>query len=88
MLTADEHTLIDNLATIWNQFGVVVADGPSRTADLAEIAVHIHALQALVLSQSAARAHPDRYRLLGDGLGQLDHHHGRGEPLHVHETAS
>jgi hypothetical protein len=33
--------------------------------DLEEVVLHIHALQHMILAQAAARAYPDRYRLLG-----------------------
>lgn len=44
----------------------ITGDGPARGADLAELAVHLHAIENTVLAQAAARAYPDRYRLLGE----------------------
>ena len=66
LLTEDEHQAVSLLADLWNVLCKVVGNGPSRRADMAEIAQHIHVLQSGVLSQAAARAYPDRYRLLGD----------------------
>ena len=43
----------------------VIGNGPSREGDLSEMCAMIHGLQRAVLKQAAARAYPDRYRLLG-----------------------
>lgn len=51
---------------LWNKLCKVVGDGPTRKADLGELVIHIHAIQQAVMSQAAARAHPDQFRLLGD----------------------
>lgn len=69
-LTETEHTVLELLAEAWNLLvSEVVADGPSRDGDLAEIAADVHRLQARVMSQAAGRAHPDLYRMLGGELG-------------------
>lgn len=65
LLTADEHDALKLTGALWNLVGRIVADGRSRPADLAEISIHIHNLQHAILAQAAARAYPDRYRLLG-----------------------
>ncbi len=44
----------------------VVADGPTRDDDLAQLRGHIHGIQHAIMSQAAARAYPAEFRLLGD----------------------
>jgi len=66
-LTDDEHHAIELTTALWNQLSAIVGQGPTRAPDLAELAIHIHAIQTTVLAQAAARTHPDRYRLLGEG---------------------
>lgn len=69
LLTPDEHRAVELTAELWNALSAVVGDGPTRGRDLQELAAHIHAIQQAVLSHAAARAYPDRYRLLGDIVG-------------------
>lgn len=64
-LTVDEHRFMDLTADLANLLGGIVGHDHSRAGDLNEAVAHIHALQAMVLAQAAARAYPDRYRLLG-----------------------
>lgn len=68
MLTADELALVDMLGKCSNLFGKVVGSGRTRSADLTEVVHHIHVLQQAVLSQAAARAYPDQFRLLGEAF--------------------
>lgn len=68
MLTENEHRVLSLLGEVANGLAVVVGKGPTRGADLAELYGHVHALQQAVMSQGAARAYPDRYRLLGEAL--------------------
>lgn len=65
MLTYEEKALIESLSYAYNYFSEIVADGPSRTDDMREVAFHIHALQNMVLAQAAAREYPSEYRLMG-----------------------
>lgn len=51
----------------------VVAHGPAREADLAELAAAIHVIQRMIMGQAAARAYPGRYRLLGDVVPAAEH---------------
>ncbi len=44
----------------------VIGRGPTRQADVNEFVGHIHVIQQAILAQSAGRAHPDRFRLLGE----------------------
>jgi hypothetical protein len=45
--------------------GHVVADGPTKDSDLAEVRAAAHLIQRTVLAQAAARAYPQEFRLLG-----------------------
>lgn len=67
MLTDAEHRALALTEDLYEALTSVVSRGPGRAADLASLATHVHAIQALVMAQAAARAYPDRYRLLGDG---------------------
>jgi hypothetical protein len=44
----------------------IVANGPTRTEDLAELTAAIHVIQRTVMAQAAARAYPGEFRLLGE----------------------
>lgn len=46
-----------------NVFG---SNTEARRADMPELAMHIHDLQRMVMSQAACRAFPHKYRLLGE----------------------
>jgi uncharacterized Zn finger protein (UPF0148 family) len=65
LLTPVEHGAIDMAGELMGLLSDIAADGPARAGDLAEVASHIHGIQRAVLKQAAARAYPDRYRLLG-----------------------
>jgi hypothetical protein len=66
LLTDAEHRVMGLTAEVWNTLvREVVGNGPARDGDLAELATDIHRIQERVLAQAAARAYPDRYRLLG-----------------------
>lgn len=67
LLTAEEHQAMDLTCQLMNLMsGTIIGLGPSRSGDVIETAQHIHALQNMVLAQAAARAYPERYRLMGD----------------------
>jgi len=68
MLTEQEHMLMGKLAEIMIEFEKMAGDTHNRPHDLHEVALHIHALQHTVLAQSAARAYPALYRLLGEAF--------------------
>lgn len=70
-LTNEEHALVKALADVWQRFNVMVGHTRTRESDLGEIAVHVHALQNVVLAQAAARAYPERYRLAGGVIEAL-----------------
>lgn len=72
LLTPAEHQAMRTTVDLYHQLARVVADGPSRPGDMAEVVHHIHGLQRMILAQAAARAYPDQYRLLGaDSPGPL-----------------
>jgi hypothetical protein len=74
LLTEAEHKAMDLTAQLWNLLcSDVVPEGRSRTKDLHELVAHIHAIQHTVMSQAAARAYPERYRLLGGVVEETDH---------------
>lgn len=64
-LTDDEMRVIDLAAEIANLMKTVIGDGTSRSGDLNEATIHIHGIQNMVMSQAAARDHPNKFRLLG-----------------------
>ena len=73
ILTDDEQQAVRMAGDLWNHLvRHVVADGRTRDADLGELCAHIHAIQHAVMSQAAARAYPDTYRLLGGSLAEAD----------------
>lgn len=76
LMTDEEHRAMELSATLWNYINrhVVIA-GHTRDSDLREIMFHIHGIQRALLGQAAARAYPDKYRLLG---GQIA---GEGEEM-------
>jgi hypothetical protein len=66
MLTDAEHKAMDLVAELTRAIAGVIGDGGYQAAnDMREVVLHVHAIQNMILSQSAARAYPDRYRLLG-----------------------
>jgi len=46
----------------------IIGDGPQAANDWAEAAIHIHNIQHTIMSQAAARAYPQEFRLLGQTL--------------------
>lgn len=70
-LTEDEQHAMDLTGQLGNLLSdKVIGHGPTREGDLREMALHVHTLQNFIMAQSAARAHPDKYRLLGETVGQ------------------
>jgi hypothetical protein len=72
LLTPQEHELLAVLGGVWTELCSMTDHGPSRSRDLEEMAHHLHVLQRYVLSQAAARAHPELYRRLGATLSTGD----------------
>lgn len=46
----------------------VIGRGPTREQDVSEFVDKVHQIQSLIMAQAAGRAHPDRFRLLGETL--------------------
>lgn len=69
MLTPAELEAMSAIAAVVGHFATIVGQGPTRDADMREVVNHIHALQAMVMSQAACRAYPTEYRLLGESMG-------------------
>lgn len=76
LLTADEHKAMEISADLANIMGKIIWAGcdPDNNQgqaehDVNEMAQQIHAIQRSILSQAAARAYPDKYRLLGGLIG-------------------
>lgn len=65
LLTEDEHRAIALAGELMNLLRSIVGDGPHALAELAELVPPVHVIQRAVMKQAAARAYPDRYRLLG-----------------------
>lgn len=70
VLTDAEHAAVKALGDVWHDLCHIIGSGPTRAHDLAEVIVHIHALQHFVMAQAAARAYPSRYRLAGDTVSR------------------
>jgi hypothetical protein len=76
-----EHAIAGKVADLAADFIALVGDTETAGADFDEILPHLHALQQTVMAQAAARAHPTRYRALGDpSFGLMDD--DDGEALH------
>lgn len=65
LLTEAELACLETTGKLANQLGGVIGQGPSAPGDLAEAVAHLHAIQRAVMAQAAARAYPERFRLLG-----------------------
>jgi hypothetical protein len=67
LLTPDEHeavTMAGDLFTLITD--MIIGIGPSRDGDIMELAIHVHAIQNMILAQAAARRYSDSYRRLGE----------------------
>lgn len=64
-LTRTEHELLGKLTDVMRYFVLIAGDNEATMdSDLREVASHVHALQNMVLAQSAAREYPS-YRPIG-----------------------
>lgn len=68
LLIGREHEMIWQLGQVFRDFRYILHSGANRERDLEEAAFHIHALQHMVMAQAAARAYPEKDRLLGDSM--------------------
>lgn len=67
-LTDDEQAALELTGELYSLLCRIAGNAGTRAGDLSEVALHIHALQNLVLAQVAGRAYPGRFRLLGGSL--------------------
>jgi transcriptional regulator with XRE-family HTH domain len=73
LLTDAEHRAMELTCELYNLLcRQVIGDAESRSGDVRELVGHVHAVQHMILSQAAARAYPDRYRLLGETLKETN----------------
>lgn len=74
LLFPEEHRAIELLGEVAGIFEKVTGRSNSRSSDLTEVTIHIHALQNMLLAQAGARAYPKLYRKLGttNGNGRSD----------------
>lgn len=69
LLSEYEHEAMDLTARLANLLAQdIVGFEETRAHDLNELVGHIHVVQKAIMGQAAARAYPDRYRLLGRTL--------------------
>lgn len=67
LLTVHEMRAIELTAELSKLvIGQVIGQQDARAADVAEFVGHIHVIQRMIMSQAAARAYPDKLRLLGN----------------------
>lgn len=64
-LTELEFHALDLTAQLARAMAEITGNGSTRADDLREADSHVHAIQHMIMAQAAARAYPDRFRLLG-----------------------
>jgi hypothetical protein len=73
LLTEAEHKAVADAGRLYTFIATeVIADGPTRDEDLAELTAAIHVVQRMVMGNAAARAYPAKYRLLGQVIAPVD----------------
>lgn len=66
LLTDAEHRAMELTADLYSLIARdIIGSADTRPGDVAELVIHIHAIQHTILAQAAARAYPYTYRLLG-----------------------
>lgn len=71
LLTEAEHQASRMAGELYTFIAeAIVGHGPTREADLAELASAVHVIQRAVEAQGTARAYPGRYRLLGEVIAR------------------
>jgi hypothetical protein len=66
LLTTDEREAVGQAGRLYTFIAErIVAHGPTRDDDLAELRAAVHVIQRTVEAQAAARAYPREFRLLG-----------------------
>lgn len=69
MLTNAEHEAMATTVKLQRQVSAIIGNGGSAAGDHLEFTIHLHAIQNMILAQSAAREHPGLYRPLGRSIG-------------------
>lgn len=64
-MTPQEHDAVERAARLFDAVSSLIGDAATASGDRQELAIHIHAIQNMVLAQAAARAYPEKYRLMG-----------------------
>lgn len=72
MLSDDEREALSLTAKLAQVCMKVIGKGPSAEHDWAEMAHRIHDIQHALMSNAAARAYPDTFRLLGGTLARVE----------------
>ncbi len=80
LLTPAEHDAMAQTAQLTRTMREIIGDGPAAEGDIAEMVDAVHRIQRMVLGQAAARAYPERYRLLGGDAPQAGDSAGDGAP--------
>jgi uncharacterized phage protein gp47/JayE len=70
LLTDHEHEAMRLSGELFNlvAHSVIGMNEQARPNDVRELCLHIHGIQRMIMSQAAARAYPEEYRLLGEVL--------------------
>lgn len=67
LLTPAELRALDLTTELTNLLaGEIIGDGATRSGDINEMCKRIHDVQHMIMAQAAARAYPERFRLLGE----------------------
>lgn len=67
-LTHEELSAIEVTADLVALLDDIVGDGATAQQDRAELVALVHSIQYRIMGQAAARAYPDRFRLLGETI--------------------
>ena len=65
MLTSEEQDCLEMTVQLYKNILKIMGKGGSFHGDNVELVSHIHAIQNMILAQSAGREYPEKYRLLG-----------------------
>lgn len=71
LLTTQELEAMDMTAQLANKIHEIIGDGPTASADWSEAAAEIHVIQHRIMAQAAARAYPERFRLMGRTIRRI-----------------
>ena len=72
LLTEAEQEAIEMAGRLYDHIvQKVIVDGPTREHDCNELVADIHRIQHTVMAQAAARAYPNKYRVLGGMVGKV-----------------